>query len=57
MTDRFLVHKSPTDSDVTEYDREVSIIQKPWPTRDCRARAGIELTENDGTKRATDRQS
>ena len=57
VTDRFLVHKSPTDSGVTECDREVSIIPKPWPTRGCRAKVGIELTGNDGTRRVTDRQS
>ena len=57
VTHRFLVHKSPTDSGVTECDREVSIIQKPLPTRGCRATAGIKLTENGGTKRVTDRQS
>ena len=42
---------------VSECDREVSIIQKPWPTRGCRARAGKELTENYGKKCVTERQS
>jgi hypothetical protein len=30
-----LVQRSPTESGVSECDREVSIIRGPWPTRGC----------------------
>jgi hypothetical protein len=26
---------SPTECDVSECDREASIMRRPWPTRDC----------------------
>jgi hypothetical protein len=29
---RSLVQRSPTDCDVSEYDRESSIMRRPWPT-------------------------
>ena len=31
------VQRSPADCDVSECDREASIMRKPWPTRGCRA--------------------
>jgi hypothetical protein len=34
---RSLVHRSPTDCSVTEYDCESSVISRPWPARDFRA--------------------
>ena len=36
-TDLSLVQRSPTKRGVSEYDREASIIRRPWPTRDCYA--------------------
>ena len=32
-----LIQRSPTECGVSECDREVSLMRKPWPTRDCRA--------------------
>jgi len=34
---RSLVQRSPTECVVSQYDREASIIGKPWPTRAPRA--------------------
>ena len=31
-----LIQRSPTECDVSECDREASIMRKPWPTRGCR---------------------
>jgi hypothetical protein len=30
-----LILRSPTECDVSECDREASILMRPWPTRDC----------------------
>jgi hypothetical protein len=30
-----LVCRSPTECGVSEYDREASIMRRPWPTRGC----------------------
>jgi hypothetical protein len=30
-----LVQRSPTECSVSEYDREVSILRRLWPTRGC----------------------
>jgi hypothetical protein len=30
-----LVQRSPTECGVSEYDREASIMRRPWPIRDC----------------------
>jgi hypothetical protein len=30
-----LVHRSPTECDVSEYDREASVMRRTWPTRGC----------------------
>jgi hypothetical protein len=35
---RSLVQRSPTDCDVSECDRESSIMSMPWPTGGCCAR-------------------
>ena len=32
-----LIQRSPTECGVSEYDREASIMRRPWPTRGCRA--------------------
>ena len=39
-TDRSLVQRSPTECGVSEYDREVSIMRKPWPKGGCCAIGG-----------------
>jgi hypothetical protein len=36
-TDQSLVQKSPTGCGVSEYDRETSIMRRPWLTRGCLA--------------------
>ena len=33
-----LVQRNPTDCTVSEYDREATIMRKPWPTRGCCAK-------------------
>jgi len=33
-----LVQRNPTEWSVSECDREVSIMRRPWPTRGCRAK-------------------
>jgi hypothetical protein len=35
VTGRSLVRRSPTECGVSEYDREASIMRRPWPTRGC----------------------
>ena len=35
-----LVQRGHTKFDVSEYDREASIVRRPWPTRDCCAMVG-----------------
>ena len=34
-SDRSLLQRSPTKCGVSEYDREASIIRRPWPTSSC----------------------
>jgi len=36
-TDRSLIQRSLTECGVSEYDREASIMRRPWPTRGCYA--------------------
>jgi len=38
-----LVQRSPTECGVSEYDRVVSIIRRPWPSRGCCAIDGKKL--------------
>jgi hypothetical protein len=35
VSDCSLVHRSSTECDVSECDREASIMRGPWPTRGC----------------------
>jgi hypothetical protein len=36
-----LVQRSPTECGVSEYDREASIMRRPWPTGGCCAMGEI----------------
>jgi hypothetical protein len=40
VADRFIAQRSPTEPAVSERDREVSIMKKPWPTRGCSPTVG-----------------
>jgi hypothetical protein len=42
-TGRSLVQRSPTDCGVSEWDREASIMNRPWPNRGCCAMEEKEL--------------
>ena len=37
---RSLVQRSPTESGVSECDREATILRRPWTTKGCRAIGG-----------------
>jgi hypothetical protein len=36
-TGQSLVQRNPTECDVSEYDREGSIMKRPWPIKGCSA--------------------
>ena len=43
-TDGSRIPRSPTECGVSEYDREASIMKRPWPTRGCRTMGGGNAT-------------